>query len=226
MKANTIYQMDCLDGIKQIQSNSVTLIIADPPYFLGMTHNGSKGSFVDLAICKPFFLELFKEFKRILRPDGVVFYFTDWRGYAFYYPLFDSVLSAKNLIIWDKLSGPGSFYSYCHELILFHTSNTKLHLGGSNIWRNHSFGNEAKYTNGTKVHPTQKPKELIQKMIEQHSQIGDLICDPFCGSGTTALVARTMKRDFIGFELDLANFKIMRERLQRDLTQIETIDAT
>ena len=61
LEINKIYQMDCLDGLEGIASKSVKLIIADPPYFMGMTHNGKRGSFVDLAICKPFFKQLFKK---------------------------------------------------------------------------------------------------------------------------------------------------------------------
>ena len=72
LELNRIYQMDCLDGIARIPTGSVKLIVTDPPYFLGMTHNGQRGSFVDLAICKPFYKLLFNEYKRILRPDGEV----------------------------------------------------------------------------------------------------------------------------------------------------------
>src|SRR5687767_1254347 len=92
LNRNQIYNMDCLDGIAGIPSNSTKLIVTDPPYFLGMTHNGQRGSFVDLAICKPFYKQLFREYRRILQPDGEVYFFCDWRGYAFYYPLFDAEL--------------------------------------------------------------------------------------------------------------------------------------
>lgn len=119
LEVNKIHNMDCLEGVTMIPSNSTKLIIADPPYFLGMTHNGQRGSFVDLAICKPFYKQLYNEFKRILRPDGEVYWFTDWRGYAFYYPLFDAVLGCRNMIVWDKMSGPGNFYAMQHELIMF-----------------------------------------------------------------------------------------------------------
>ena len=64
MITNQIYNEDCLEALKRVPDNSVDCIITDPPYFLGMTHNGQKGCFKDLSICKPFYRDLFLEFNR------------------------------------------------------------------------------------------------------------------------------------------------------------------
>lgn len=92
LEVNKIYNADCLDGLKRIKTGTVKLCILDPPYFIGLTHNGKRGSFVDLAVCKPFFKLLFKEINRILNDDGEVYFFCDWRSYAFYYPIFDGII--------------------------------------------------------------------------------------------------------------------------------------
>lgn len=221
IEENNIYNIDCLEGIKQVRSKSVKLIVADPPYFLGMTYNGQKGSFVDLSICKPFYNQLFAEFNRVLTPNGEIFYFTDWRGYAFYYPLLDKHLTIRNLIVWDKISGPGNFYSFTHELIIYATKeNYCPNKFGTNIWRSKSFASGAKRTNGEKVHATQKPLELIQRMINDCTDENELVLDPFTGSGTTAIVCKQLNRKFIGFELDLANFDVMKNRLNQPYQQI------
>lgn len=212
LKRNLIYNMDCIDGIAGIPTNSVKLICTDPPYFLGMTHNGQRGSFVDLAICKPFYKQLFKEFKRILRPDGEVYFFCDWRGYAFYYPLFDAELGCRNVIVWDKLAGPGSFYTFSHEFILFHCVGNTTIKRGSNVWRSAGFSAGAKSTNGEKVHPTQKTVEIIEKIVVENTLPGDLVVDTFAGSGTTAMVCKKTGRDYICFELDEANYDIALKR--------------
>lgn len=212
LERNKIYQMDCLDGIKGVPSNSVKLIVSDPPYFLGMTHNGQRGSFVDLAICKPFYKELFQEYKRILRPDGEVYFFSDWRGYAFYYPIFDAILGCRNLIVWDKMAGPGSFYSYQHEFILFHCVDNQQTKKGGNVWRSKGFSAGAKSTNGEKVHMTQKTLEIIEKIVTENSKEGDLVVDTFGGSGTTAVICKKTGRDYIVFELDEDNFDISQRR--------------
>lgn len=85
LETNRIYNMDCLEGIKKIETGSVKLVATDPPYFQGFTHNGQKGAFNDLAISRPFFAQLAQEFARILSEDGEFYIFCDWRGYAFYY---------------------------------------------------------------------------------------------------------------------------------------------
>jgi site-specific DNA-methyltransferase (adenine-specific) len=216
LELNTIHHMDCLDGIKLIPSNSVKLIATDPPYFLGMTHNGQRGSFVDLAICKPFYKELFRQYKRILNDDGEVYFFCDWRGYSFYYPMFDAMLGARNVIVWDKMSGAGNFYAFQHEFILFHCVRNNATKKGGNVWRSPGFAAGAKTTNGEKVHPTQKTLEIMEKIISENSKPGDLVVDTFGGSGTTAIVARKLRRNFIVFELDEENIDIANKRQGQD----------
>lgn len=75
LETNRIYNMDCLEGIKKIETGSVKLVATDPPYFQGFTHNGQKGAFNDLAISRPFFAQLAQEFARILSEDGEFYIF-------------------------------------------------------------------------------------------------------------------------------------------------------
>ena len=196
----------------EIPDNSISLIATDPPYFMGMTHNGKKGAFNDLALCKPFFETLAREFKRVLKEDGEFYIFTDWRGYAFYYPIFSSILPVKNLIVWDKKSGAGNFYTYTHEFIIYGTMCNK-NKKGTNVWRETAFSSGAKKTNGEKVHPTQKPVELMEKIILNSSNPGDVVLDTFMGSGTTGVAAIKNNRKFIGMELDDNYFEIAKQRI-------------
>ena len=202
MITNQIYNEDCLEALKRVPDNSVDCIITDPPYFLGMTHNGQKGSFKDLSICKPFYRDLFQEFNRVKKPGACVYFFTDWRGYAFYYPLFDLYLGASNMLVWNKQSGPGNHYAFIHELILFHCGKG-VSIGATNKIDNiRSFASGAKLVEGEKVHPTQKPVALIRKLIEDSTKPGDLILDTFGGSGTTAVASIESGRNFVLMEQD------------------------
>jgi len=201
LELNRVYNTDCLEGIKQIPSNTIKLVVTDPPYFQGMTSNGQKGTFVNLSASKPFYSEIFKEIFRVLKEDGEVYWFCDWRSYAFYMPIFDAHIGAKNMIVWDKISGAGSFYAFTHELLIFGAKG-KINKGFSNIWRANSFSSGSKKIDGDKVHPTQKPTELIDFIILNNSKEGDVVLDLFNGSGTTAICARRANRNFIGFELD------------------------
>ncbi len=199
---DVIINDDCLEAIKQLPDSCVDCIITDPPYFLGMTHNGKKGNFKDLSICKPFYRELFNEFNRVKKPEACIYFFTDWRGYAFYYPLFDGVLGASNMLVWDKLSGPGNHYAFIHELILFHVGKGKS-IGATNIISGiKAFSSGAKATDGEKVHPTQKPVALIKKLITDSTPVGGVVLDTFGGSGTTAVAAIESGRHFVLMEQD------------------------
>ena len=215
MRLNYIDNCDCLEGLAAIPDKSVDLIVTDPPYFLSMGHAGSKTNakagemltsnrtFNDLAICTPFYKQLFREYARVLKEDGGFFYFTDWRGYAYYFPLINAELPVRNLICWDKKSSPGSFYSFAHELVIFGTYKPKTKSGvGTNVWRLAAFNSGAKTTNGEKVHPTQKPVEIIEKMIQDSTEPGAVVLDTFMGSGTTAVACIRTGRNYIGFERD------------------------
>lgn len=227
MRINYIDNIDCLEGLKEVPDNSVDLIVTDPPYFLSMGHAGSSTNakksseqlasnraFNDLAICTPFYKQLFAEYRRVLKDTGSFYFFTDWRGYAYYFPLINQELPVRNLIVWDKKSGPGSFYSFAHEFIIFGTYLPKTKGGvGTNVWREAGFNSGAKKTNGDKVHPTQKPVELITKMIENSSEPGGVVLDTFMGSGTTAVASLKTGRSFIGFELDENYHAIAQQRV-------------
>ncbi|QKS91506.1 DNA-methyltransferase [Treponema phagedenis] len=205
---------DCLDFLPKIPDESIQSIITDPPYFLGMTHNSQKGCFNDLAICKPFYEKLFKEYKRILKPDGCIYFFCDWRSYAFYYPLLDSVMQVENLLVWKKHGRPSlNVYGSGHELIMFSGKIKKSYI--TNIIDDvASFNIGARKTNGEKIHPTQKPIELMEKFIFDSTDEGDVVLDSFMGSGTTGIACLNTNRRFIGMEIDDNYFNIAKNRLE------------
>ena len=235
MRLNYIDNIDCLEGLKEIPDKSVDLIVTDPPYFLSMGHAGSKTNaqkseqlnsnraFNDLAICTPFYKQLFEEYARVLKDDGSFYFFTDFRGFAYYFPLLNAALPVRNLIVWDKKSGPGSFYSFAHEFIVFGTYKSKTKNGvGSNVWRLPAFSSGAKKTNGEKQHPSQKPWELIAKCIEDSTEQGAVVLDNFMGSGTTAVACLNTGRNFIGFELDERYHAIAQQRIAEYVAEITT----
>lgn len=234
MRLNYIDCCDCLEGLTAIPDKSVDLIVTDPPYFLSMGHAGSRTNaqkgksdaltsnrtFNDLAICTPFYKALFSEYARVLKEDGGFYFFTDWRGYAYYFPLINAALPVRNMICWDKKSGPGSFYSFAHELVIFGTYKPKTKGGvGTNVWRLPAFNSGARTTNGEKVHPTQKPVEIIEKMIQDSTEPGAVVLDTFMGSGTTAVACVRTGRQYIGFELDEKYHAIAEARVA------EAVDA-
>jgi DNA modification methylase len=100
-----------------------------------------------------------------------------------------------------------------HEFVIFGMDKPK-DMHGLNIFTLKSFSSGAKATNGEKLHPTQKPIELFEKFILDSTKEGDLVCDPFAGSGTLAIAAIKTKRNYICFELQDKYVKIATERIE------------
>ena len=214
-----LVQADALDFLAELPDHSADCILTDPPYFQGLTHNGARGNFADLAISRPFWKEFYTQCNRVLKPTGAFYQFTDWRGYAFFYPLAEEFLGVRNCIIWDKGSGAGNFYTFNHEFILFWTPNTLFRAkqpGARNVIRLHGFNAGAARTNGPKLHPTQKPLELIERLIGDSTDAGALVIDPFSGSGTTALACLRTGRNFSGCELQEKYVEIALHRLKEN----------
>ena len=224
MRLDYIDNCDCLEGLKEIPDKSVDCVIADPPYFINMGHGGSSQTFKnaanrnpvgnglvanrtfnDLNIVAPFYKTLFQELARVLNDSG-----------HFYNPIAQQFLPVRNMLVWDKGGAPGSYYTYAHELVMFGTYQKRLlHAGGSNVVKGiKAFCSGAASTNGEKVHPTQKPVELIEKFIIDSTEPGAVILDPFMGSGTTAVAALRTGRRFIGFELDEQYHAIATKRVE------------
>ncbi|MEL0108286.1 MAG: site-specific DNA-methyltransferase [Rhodospirillales bacterium] len=74
-------------------------------------------------------------------------------------------------------------------------------------------GSERLKVNGKKAHPTQKPESLLHRVILSSTEVGDVILDPFFGSGTTGAVAKKLNRDYIGIEQDADYIKIAKQRI-------------
>ena len=66
-----------------------------------------------------------------------------------------------------------------------------------------------------KVHPTQKPVELLEYLVKTYTNVGDVVLDNCMGSGTTGVACRRLNRDFIGIEKDEKHFEIAKERIEK-----------
>lgn len=214
---DNIYNEDCLEGITKIADNSIDLICTDPPYCVGTTSNGLKGSFLDNNLIAPFFKQLFSEYQRVLKDGGHIYIHTDWRTYPFLYPILNQYFTQRNLIVWDYgWIKNGNFYRFRHELIIFATNGESKRgfectNDNSDVWNIKCIN----FTSANKLHRAQKPVELIEKMILNSSHEGDIVLDTFIGSGTTAVAAINTNRHFIGFELDEKYFDIANKRIEQ-----------
>lgn len=178
---------DCLEGMKELDDGSVDFVFTDPPYGKEFVYMYS---------------EIAKEFKRLLKPGGFAFIYASdyWFPETFnsclehldFFYLFHIILSGDNARIHPK------------QLFI----GAKTLMGFSNGTANkHSYCSNTLYSKRDKgLHPWQQSATSAFDMITSFSEEGDLVLDPFLGSGTTARAARIANRNFIGYEID-ENYK-------------------
>lgn len=172
------------------------------------------------------------EMRRILKDDGSIYLHCDPTSSHYVKQLMDAVFGVDNFrneIIWSYGLGGSSprRYSRKHDVILFYTKSDRYTFnkpqtpaksqrlkgrmkGATDVWDIPSLNNMAKERTGF---PTQKPLALYERIIEASTNSGDLVLDPFCGSGTTLLAAERLNRRWIGIDSSAAAVQTARERL-------------
>ena len=204
MDIDTIFNQNCLDGLKALPDKSIDLILTDPPYGkkadkgtngFGAAKNRRYAGGWDSLIPPPpeVFTEMFRVAKNLIIFGG---------------NYFGHLLPPSNCwIFWDK-KGDIAFQNPFADGELIYTTFKKPVK--RIVFRQQGFITDSK---DKRYHPTQKPTELVQQLIELFSEPGQIICDPFLGSGTTAVAAVKTDRHYIGYEIDPGYFQICCERL-------------
>ena len=206
-----LWHGDCLEVMKGMDDNSVDAVITDPPYGIGLATNYRERKRTSLAECNDFppILGDDKEFDPtpLLRFDKVILFGANW--YCHKLPI------SGGWIIWDKLDGLESKRDFGFN------DNSDCEL----IWTNqgnstriirHRWMGAMKGSEGTerRVHPTQKPVNVMSKIILAYTNPGDTILDPFMGSGTTGVACVQTGRKFKGIELDEKYFDLSEKRIR------------
>ncbi len=205
---------DCLEELKDLKENSVDLVVIDPPYFLPALHYNTRKefrrNFGDLGVMEGFTKMVFKELMRVIKPTGILYIFCDGQSYPlFYYHLYPSCKSVRPLI-WDKKTSiNGYHWRHQHELIIFAQmpDNQKVPTGDGDILRY----NAVKV--GERIHPAQKPVELLKRLVEKSSNEGDVVLDCFAGSGSLGEACEELNRKVILIEKEEKYIEIMNQRL-------------
>jgi DNA modification methylase len=246
MEINRIYNLNCLEGLRNISDNSVDLIITDPPYMIsqkgksiGRKSLSSKSWKRDMDIKLDFgewdnfqsekdFFEFtekwFKECARVLKPKGWIYIFFDKQKTGYFDLFFGKKygIKSRTVFVWAKSNPVPSFrkvnWLSASEFVWVGSkgeSKLKNFLKQTEMHNYMVTPNKSSY--GETSHPTEKPKSVINKFILTNSNEGDLILDPFIGSGTTAVCCKELKRNFIGFEISEEYCKIANKRLSQEV---------
>ena len=239
IEVDRIYQEDCLQTLRRMEDNSVDLIITSPPYNKGYYNKHKRQGKGDLCRTKSRAIqydgfndkmdpleyekwqkEIIAECLRVLKPTGSFFY--NHKDILFnnstIHPRFVYDFPIKQVLIWDRGStltvGKDYFYpttEYIFQIKKTDASkpyfNRKEGRFKSAVWR---FSPERNNN-----HPAPFPIELPENCILACSKEGDLIYDPFMGSGTTAVAAKKHNRHYIGSELSEEYVRQAEERLRK-----------
>ena len=235
---------DCLEKLKKINDSTVNLVFADPPYFLS-TKNGiscSGGKMVsvkkgewDKAISfeekHQFNREWIRECKRVLTSDGALWISGTFHNiYSIGVALEQEGFFIVNNITWQKLNPPPNLACKCFthstETIIWAVKDKKHYTFNYKLMKEQNGGKQhkdvwvgaltPKKEKEFGKHPTQKPEYLLTKIIEASTKEGDLVLDPFSGSGTTGVCAIRLNRNYIGIEKDKEYVDLSRKRLKSE----------
>ena len=220
---------DSFEELKKIKKNTVDMIFADPPYFLsgnGISCSGGKMVSVNKGEWdKKIGIEEKHQFNRewirlcydVLKDEGTIWISGTLHNiYSIGMALEQEGFKIINNITWRKLNPPPNiscrYFVHSTETILWAKKDIKKakHKFNYQLMRELNGGKQAKdvwESSLTKPsekkcgkHPTQKPMAILEKLILASTDEGDLILDPFNGSGTTGIVANKLKRKYIGIE--------------------------
>lgn len=213
----TLLQGDCFLELAGIPDSSVDLIVTDPPYGVNFTKGYKSGNkelvHGDDGFSVMIFVdEIAKEFNRVLKPNSACYVFTRFDVYPYWWLKLKNHLTPKNQIIWNKGGGgmgdlTGNF-AFDYESIIYATKGkpTIREKRIGSVWDVRKCKQE--------FHETQKPVELIEKIIRHSSDRGATVLDPYMGSGTTGVACHSLGRNFIGIELNKASFDTATKRIE------------
>lgn len=209
-----IYNEDCIVGMRRIESESIDCLVTDPPYRIigggnstGKLKNASelllKGKIFKYNDIK--FSEWLPEVYRVLKPNTHAYIMINPRNLK---ELWEEAEKAgfqyQQLLVWDKgVHSPNKFYLNAYELILMLRKGKQRwinNMGCKNIITLPIVKN--------KKHPTQKPVPLMRFFVENSTNEGELVLDPFMGCGSTAIACQESNRSFIGFEIDAEYYEV------------------
>ena len=213
---NRIIRGDCLEFMKKLPDKSIDLILTDPPYGINIAKSGNVGG-GKLAPVKDYGArdwdneipsqDIFREMFRVSK-NQIIF-----GGNYFVEHLYNS----SCWIVWDK-NNTGNFADCELAWTSFKTAVRKFEYTWNGFIQGDMKNKEER------IHPTQKPLPLFEWILNNYSEEGQTIYDPFGGSGTTAVACHRLNRNFMVTELDEEYYNLSVERLEKERNQASIFD--
>jgi DNA modification methylase len=204
---NRLIHGDCLNVMRAFTTGSVDFILTDPPYLAKYVSRDGRSVPNDDndRWLKPAFAEMF----RVLKDGAFCVTFYGW-------PHADKFLTAYREAGF-RLVGHFVFpkrYASKTQMVRYQHECAHLLAKGTPWVRDNAISDVIEWSySGNKLHPTQKPLPVLSKLIEAFSSTGDLVIDPFAGSGSTLVAASMLGRRWLGIELDAEYYALASRRL-------------
>jgi DNA modification methylase len=206
------------------QGIKVDCIVTDPPYLItSRGTNGTTGGMLTKSITRQGKIfnhndchvsKWSKLFFELLKDGGHAYIMTNHVNLIEYLnTLTDAGFQFIKCLIWDKQNKiMGRFYMSQFEYIIFLRKGEGIQINNCGTSDILSIPNKKTKVEGDNIHDVEKPVRLMRILIENSTKEGELVLDPFVGSGSTALACKESKRNFIGYEIDENYFNTAIER--------------
>lgn len=225
-----LVQGDCLEYMATMENRSVDLVVTDPPYIMnyktGRRNNKANKYASDQSEVKHKFsttisgdddpeliANYITECHRIMKPNTAMYMFCNSNKVAFFITELEKLFTLRNIIVWVKNNHTAGDLKHAfgkkHEFLILVNKGDAL-IQGTRIQDVWAFD---KVVGTSQLHQNQKPLDMIKRCIEKHSKVGDVIFDGFGGSGTTAIAARDLNRQYICIEKDPEYYAVAKERM-------------
>lgn len=243
-----IFNEDCHQTMRnRMADNSIDLIVTSPPYYNARPEYAEYSSYEEYHATMMYLL---REMRRVLKPNGrICVNVPDGYGRSDYIPIYSDFVEGlkflkfklRGSIVWYKGNNAvdkTSWGSWCsssnpslidvHEMIIIaHKDDPSIENKGQTI-ESKRFMDSVKSVwqinpETNRDHPAPYPVELPYRLIELYSNKGDIVYDPFMGSGTTAIAAMMLNRNCVGSERDEGYYKYALGRIDQNYTP-ESID--
>ncbi len=250
---NHVFYSDCIEGLSREElKGQISLIFADPPYNVSgksLANVFEHGSWAKIneewdqktpKDYEKFTQDWLSAAYNALHDGGTLFISTSYhnafvigylaqkldfvmRGDVIWYKRTSvpnvtrrTYRHSSEILLW-LTKGVGAKYTFNYEIAKLFNNGKQLR----NVWDILKVGQRESV-----AHPAQKPEELLLRIIAIHSNLGDIVCDPFAGSGTTLKVSKLLRREFLGFEVNKREFEPMiTTRLQETRFCIDRVQA-
>jgi site-specific DNA-methyltransferase (adenine-specific) len=213
---DNLYEGDALTLLPQVPDGVIDIILTDPPFAIDfkaqrLNYNRTGSNVLEgyqeipAAEYREFTRRWIAEAERVLAPTGSMYIFSGWNRLRDILEGIDAAgLTTINHLIWKYQFGVFTKKKYVtsHYHILFVVKDPKRYTFNKidhypeDVWVINR-----EYWKGRKKTPTKLPSELVKKILSYSSNPGDIVLDPFLGSGTVAMVAQQERRHFLGFEV-------------------------